>query len=486
MPLLRALSQLETDRILLLVQLAGGNDGLNTVIPYQNDIYYQKRPVLAIRPEHVVPITDDVGLHPSLAPLAPMWDSGQMGIVQGVGYTNHNLSHFRSTDIWVSASDAEVVTNTGWIGRYVDDQYPDYLEQPLEKPAAVQIGTSLPLLFQGPSARMGLSFHTVGAFELIAQRGEIFDTSDVPPSPAGAELAFLRQTANQTIRYGQAIRDAFNAATNSVEYPVDTYRFGQSLSTVARCIRGGLGTRIFVVSLPDFDTHVTQDFRHGRQLAFLADALRTFYDDLASDGLDERVLTVTFSEFGRRVEENASRGTDHGTAAPLFVLGPEAKGGLYGLHPDLGDVDGDGNMKHHVDFRSVYTTVLAKWFVLEQTVINGVLGPEQFDQLDFVRSSSQVAVEANEELPQRIALDQNYPNPFQSSTRIVYRLERGAHVRLAVYSVEGRLVQTLIDGDRGPGSHEELLNGRGLPSGRYFYRLEAATERRTRQMTLLR
>lgn len=471
-PLLKKLDALETDRILVLVQLAGGNDGLNTVVPYTNDDYYRKRPVLSIPKEELVVLNDSFGLHPSLNLLDSFWQEGEMGIVSGVGYPDQNLSHFRSTDIWVSASESNDVVDTGWLGRYLDNENPDYSSTSPESPLALQIGTSLPMLFQSPTERMGISFHSVGSFELVAERGEVYDTQSVPDTPAGDQLAFMRTTANQTIRYGKSIRDAYLSAANTVEYPWETYRFGDSLATVARCIRGGLGAKIYVVTLPDFDTHVNQAFMQTRLLGYLSDGLRKFYDDLASDGLDQNVLTVSFSEFGRRVEENASRGTDHGAAAPLFVFGPEAKGGIVGSAPDLDDVDDNGNLKHDIDFRSVYAAILGEWFGLPREDIEAALGVPNANPISIVKNALNTGLPSTPRAGVTASLLPNYPNPAQSQTRLRFELGASSEVRLRVFDMQGRLVRVVADGSYASGRHELSVQVDDLPSGAYLYRLE--------------
>jgi uncharacterized protein (DUF1501 family) len=485
-PLLRQLDALETDRILVLVQLAGGNDGLNTVVPYTNDVYYQNRPVIALKQQDLVPLNDTFGLHPSLGRLQGFWEEGQMGIVSGVGYPDPNLSHFRSTDIWVSASDSNEVRDTGWLGRYLDIENPDYSASSPEKPLALQIGTSLPMLFQAPTDRMGISFHSVGSFELVAERGEVFDTHAVQDSPVGEQLAFIRSTANQTIRFGKSIRNAFLGAQNNVDYPWETYRFGDSLATVARCIRGGLGAKIYVVTLPDFDTHVNQQFMHTRLLGHLADGIRTFYDDLASDGLDENVLTVSFSEFGRRLEENFSRGTDHGAAAPMFVFGPQARGGIVGAAPDLEDLDNNGNIKFSVDFRSVYASLLSDWFGLPQDDVEAALGGPSTTPVNIIRDPVNTGISpiSNREAAARLL--PNFPNPASTHTTIRFELTSQANVRLQVFDIQGRMVRVVADGPYAAGRHDVPVLVDDLPGGTYLYRLETAGGKTSRMLQVVR
>ncbi len=484
-PLLNQLQQVENDRVLVLIQLAGGNDGLSTVVPITNDVYYNRRPTLSISPNVASRLNDDYGLHPKLEPLTPLWQDGQMSIVNGVGYADTNLSHFRSTDIWVSASDADVEDDTGWVGRHLDSQYPDFSE--LESPVAVQIGSFTPILFQGPDFRMGISTPSVEAFEQIAQTGAIFDEDNVAETSAGEELLFLRQISNRTITYGAAIREAYNDSSNLVEYEQatgDYWDFSKSLASVARSIRGRLGTKIYVVQLPNFDTHTFQEGQHGALMEVLGKAIANFYQDLSADGLDADVLTVTFSEFGRRVEENGGRGTDHGTAAPLFAFGPPVKGGFFGDPPSLTDLDSAGNLKHGIDFRSIYSTLLHQWFGISELDTAAILG-RNFDPVNFIESPFQTS-SGSDSLPSDFLLEQNYPNPFNPITNITFSLKKPGRVKLSVYTSDGRELDTLINSWQATGKYDVPFDASNYPSGTYLYVLEAVGYKQTRKMTLLR
>ncbi len=480
---LENLSQANTNRVMVLVQLSGGNDGLNTFVPIEDDAYYNARENLGVAKDSTLPMNDQFGFNPNLSGMKEMWDMDQMGVIHGVGYDNINLSHFRSTDIWVSSSDENVIENTGWLGRHIDAAYPDFTE--LISPLAVQIGSFTPILMQGPQFRMGVSAATVGTFELIADRGELYDTSDVTDDAAGDQLWFLRNTANQTVKYGEAIRNAYNGSGNNATYPSGTVaRFADSLKAVARSIRGGLGAKIYVVQLPGFDTHVNQDGGHPRLMKNLSDSIRAFYNDLSSDGLDEDVLTLTFSEFGRRVEENAGRGTDHGTAAPMMAFGPGVSPGMFGTHPSLTDLDATGNMKHHVDYRQVYSTILRDWFGVSPIETAAVLG-RRYELIKFVANPLATSG-GSDGVPEDFSLGQNFPNPFNPSTKIQFRLPLAGHVKLVVFGIDGKRVQTLIDGRRSAGLHEASFDATNLPSGTYLYSLTAGGITQSRKMSLSR
>ena len=478
-PLFDALAATETDRVLVLVQLTGGNDGLNTIVPVQNDLYHLARPTLRLDASGTLPLDGEQRMHAALAPLAGRWAEGDLAVVQGVGYGAPSLSHFRSTDIWMSASASDEVVQTGWAGRTLAHQYPDFLDAPPDAPPAVQIGTSAPLLFAGDGAGYGMAMLDVERFLDIAAGGEIYPTDSVPPTHAGAELAFVRTVANDAFRYRDAIQAATDAAQNSVAYP-DT-DLAHELAAVARLIKGRLDTRIYHVSLHGFDTHADQLDRHQELLSELAGALDAFYADLAVSEDADRTLAMTFSEFGRRVEENGSEGTDHGTAAPLFVLGPAAQGGLYGAAPDLSALDDDGNLPHAVDFRQVYATVLQQWFELSPELSAEVLGVD-YAPLGVLGASVSTAPP----LAGRLRLRPPSPNPVRDRARLSYELPAAGPVELALYDALGRRVAVVASGVRSAGEHTADVSAAGLASGAYVVRLTTAGGAATQRLTVRR
>ncbi|NNE45224.1 MAG: DUF1501 domain-containing protein [Rhodothermales bacterium] len=468
-PLLRALGAVETDRILVLIQLNGGNDGLNTVIPVENDIYYANRPGIAIAKSQATLLSPEVGLHPSLSGLKSHMDEGRLAVVQGVGYPEPNLSHFRSTDIWVSASDSDVVQNTGWMGRYLDADFPDFGEQPPEYPLAVQVGGLSSMIFQGPSANMGMSLASVQLFSQIAETGLVYDVTNLPNTAYGNEMEFVRSVANDSFLYASAVQDAASNSGAPYEYPSPN-PLADSLAVIAQLIKGNLGSRIYVASLGSFDTHAGQPGPHATLLRYISEALTAFYADLEIAGMNERVMAMTFSEFGRRVNQNGSGGTDHGTAAPLFVLGGGVSGGLLGAQPDLTDLDLTGNMKFEEDFRSIYSTVLTDWFGLPETATEQVLGGS-FDRLDFVADPAVPTSTVPEAVPEAFALRPAYPNPFSATTTLSYTLARPSHVDLSIFDVQGRMIQRVVDRQQTAGSYSMPFDAGRLPSGTYVYRL---------------
>lgn len=478
--LLDQLSALSTDRVLVLIQLKGGNDGLNTVVPLGNDLYYNARPQIALGADAAFAIADGVGLHNALLPLQPMWGAGQMGVVHSVGYANSSLSHFTATDTWTTARPTGATPPGGWGGRTMRLDHPDFPATMPVHPPAVQLGAPNPLLFQSGDADLSMMIASVDQLNAIQLGGGQYDPAAVPDTPSGAELAFARQVANASNTYVGAVRTAATAGTNQAAYPNNA--LGRDLAAVARLIKGGLQSRIFVVSLGGFDTHASQLATHATLLATLAGAVAAFYQDLAAGGHDQRTLAMTFSEFGRRVAQNGSAGTDHGTAAPLFVFGPGARGGLYGTAPDLSQLDRSGNVTPTTDFRQVYSTVLGSWFGIAPANVDGVLGGS-FAPVPFVGQ----AVSAPELPLGELALGVPAPNPVRDEARLSFTLAAAGEVQLEVFDTLGREVAVVArDAFFGAGAQSVTLDARSLPAGVYVARLRAGEASRVQRFTVVR
>jgi uncharacterized protein (DUF1501 family) len=350
----------DTGNVLVVIQLAGGNDGLNTVIPYSDDAYHRARPTIAVDPKTVLRIDDRIAFNPALAGLDQLFKDGHVAIVQGVGYPNPNRSHFEATEIWETAS-PDRPQQYGWLGRYLDRRYPTGTK-PASPFESVALGDTLPAALV--SAHVDVpAIGALGAFSYNTGRdlaskqsaGAIYDGAKPGASPY---LSMIAETARDAYHGGDVLRAKIAGYTTAVTYPTDG--FSQQLKLAAQLIGSNTGTRIVFVSLGSFDTHAGQRAQQDRLLGYLGNGLKAFYADLEAHGNATRVLAMTFSEFGRRVTQNASNGTDHGTAMPLFVVGGAVKGGVYGDHPSLTDLDA-GDLKFHTDFRSVYATVLASW-----------------------------------------------------------------------------------------------------------------------------
>jgi len=403
------------DNILVIVQMAGGNDGLNTVVPVRNDDYYKARPTLSIPQKQTLRATDDFGFHPSATGFKKMWDDGQLAVLHSVGYPNHNRSHFRSTDIWQTAEPVKVA-KSGWLGRYFDACCSG--EDPGSQPKAAEPSAAIALTAEPPTTLIGEKFIPLAfrspaeltyaestgndrlksAFERlnsdIGLHDPINDADHMAPGgtihiPRGAERPmaaadsavhaddFLQRSALNARVYADRIKGSIAAVHNKVAYPASP--FADELKIVAQMIAAGLPARVYYVQIGGFDTHSNQAQRHVKLLGDLSGGLAAFVDDLKSLGHLDRTTVVTFSEFGRRVKENGS-GTDHGEAAPLFVMGSAIKPGFHGADPELRpDKLSRGDVPFAQDFRSVYATMLAQWLRADDAKVLG----QSFPRLDL-------------------------------------------------------------------------------------------------------
>jgi len=367
--------------ILVVLQLAGGNDGINTLVPFADDAYYKARPRIALPAGQVLRINDYAALHPSLSGMRTLYGDGHLGMVQGVGYPNPNRSHFRSTEIWQTASDADRNVSEGWLGRYFDNSCKG--DDPC---AGVAIAAQTPQAFAS-SRPQGIAFSRPEQFRYMSESAVDPGTADaffremnkpteqmdsVSGENSGESIGMISGHADndgKTIEFlqrtalgAQMSSDRILAITRKTKSPVNypASELGNSMNLVARLIAGGLPTRVYYVSQGGYDTHANQLPAHDFRMKDLDASTSSFVADLKAQGNFDRVLMISFSEFGRRVAENASAGTDHGAAAPLFLVGGKVKPGLYGAYPSLTDLH-DGDLKFNTDFRSVYATALENW-----------------------------------------------------------------------------------------------------------------------------
>lgn len=379
----RMLRDIPTDRILLIIQLQGGVDGLNMIVPLSTQAYYDSRPDIALGAADTFALSGQWGMNNNLADLQDFWAQGDMSVIQGVGYEGSSLSHFRGTDIWNSGS-PHFNDTTGWIGRTLDFHHPDFDTNPPSAPLAVEINSSSSMLFNSPETNMGMTLRNPDEFYRIAQGGGIYDVGDVPGDSHGDELAFIRQVANYTVQYSTEIKNAADAGSNAVSYPNSD--IAERLSIIAKLIKGDLGARIYKVQIGSFDTHATQITRMGTLFNELGSAIKAFYDDLEADNLESRVLSMTYSEFGRRIEQNASEGTDHGTASPQLIIGRgTVNGGMKGSDPDLSNPDSRGNLVASTDFRHIYGTVMTEWFGIDCNATVSILDYD-YNHLELIDS----------------------------------------------------------------------------------------------------
>ena len=478
-PLLNLLgrSAAANGRVMVIIQLAGGNDGLNTIIPLD-----QYGPLATARANVMIPANQVLqlngypatGMHPAMSALQTMFNNGQVNIVQGVSYPNANLSHFRATDIWFTASDSNQYLETGWVGRYLDSEYPGfpqgYPNADMPDPLAIQIGSNVSNVMQGPNVNMGMAIADIDNFYNLINN----TVSPAPNTPAGHELTFIRFIAQQTQQYTVAIQNAAANAANLGTYPANNYLANQ-LKIVARLVAGGLQTPIYVVGMGGFDTHADQvdalDHTigaHANLLNTLSEAVGAFFNDLNLLGVDNRVAASTMSEFGRRIISNGSGGTDHGTAHPVMTFGPGVNPIIIGTNPVIqsGSTVSDNVPMQH-DFRQIYAAILADWFQVDQQTMTDVL-LQNFNVLPVfaptVVGTETVVSGLNEEL------GQNYPNPFSKTTTVQFGTE-GGKATIELFDVNGRKLRTICNQDFGKGTHSVTIERDGLAPGNYFYRL---------------
>ena len=358
---------------LVIIQLSGGNDGLNTVIPFRNDHYYKNRPNIGISKQTIIKLTDDVGLNPSLLPLKRLYDEGYVSIINNVGYPNPVRSHFRSMDIWQTATDSDKYLQSGWLGRYLDH----YGENPH---SAIEVDDSLSLAMKGnrlnaiatQDAKAFYNLSNDAYFKQLHSHGNDAHLSE-------HNLGYLYKSMIAAESSAKYIYETSKTVTNTAEYP--QHQFGKQLKTTAQFINSHLNTKVYYTSLNGFDTHANQINIQKRLLGIYAESIEAFVADLKANDTFKDTLILTFSEFGRRVKQNASAGTDHGTANNVFIIGERLKKqGLYNNMPNLGELDEHGDLRFEIDFRTIYATVLDKWLEVDDKKILD----KSFSQLNFI------------------------------------------------------------------------------------------------------
>ena len=498
-PLVSALTQAptETDHVLVIIQLNGGNDGLNMVIPidqYDNlaiarsNIILPKNKILKLNG------TSFTGLHPSMTGLQTLFNQEKLQIIQSVGYPQPNFSHFRATDIWLSASDSNQTINSGWAGRYLNEEYSNYPmgfpNTVMPDPLAIQIGSFVSPAMQGPAVNMGMAISDpVNFYNLINGI-----QGNAPNTRGGKELTYIRQIAQQTQQYGTVIKAAAAKVTKQFAgYPTGN-SLADQLKIVARLIGGGLKTRIYMVSLGGFDTHAQQvnatakeTGNHANLLQKVSEGIKAFMDDLDFLGAQKRVIGMTFSEFGRRIKSNGSGGTDHGAAAPLFVFGHYAQNDVIGKNPTIPLITNTGdNVPMQYDFRSIYASILQQWFCVPESTLENVM-LKNFQNINVIKKSAPCMSTSPEIININAGknLISNYPNPFQTSTTISYE-SFGGHTLIQVFNTEGKLIKTLVDMEIGAGNHKVTFENEGYLPGVYYARLQNNAIQQIRTMLLVR
>lgn len=476
---------LESDRALVLIQLNGGNDGLNTLIPLdQYDQLANVRSNVLVPENSIIPVTNTLGFHPSMTGLKGLYDDAKVGIIQSVGYPNQNRSHFRSTDIWTSGSPADEFWTTGWLGNNYDLQHPSFPEnypnEAFPDPIAITMGSLVSQTCQGVTANYSIALNDPFALSPLAESEE----NEVPDTPYGQELTFLRDTIAQTNAYSETVVGAAESGNNMAAYP-DENRLAQQLKNVALLVSGGLKTKVYVVNIGGFDTHANQvgdsttTGVHATLLEQLSTAIAAFQEDLKLLGIEDKVVGMTFSEFGRRIRSNGSAGTDHGTAAPLIMFGACVTPEIYGDNPEIPDnPDVQEGVPMQYDFRDVYGSVLKDWFEVSEADIMSILHPA-FQYIPILQpctlDTSTEAVILTEPL-----LTQVLPNPFSTTTTISFTLPQKERVRLSIFDALGSRLKVLMDKDLPIGEHSVRFDGRDLAAGHYFYRIQTGSGLKTK------
>ncbi len=491
-PLTGAIATTETDHILILIRLAGGNDGLSTVIPIeQYDSYANARPNIYIPESKILKLTDTFGVPSYMKALEPMWANGQFKAVHGVGYEDQSLSHFTGSDIFANTDLSTTGfsgLNTGWMGRHFEQSYPYYLINPPAAPAAVQIGQFGSLVFQGDETNYAFVTSNVNQLEEIAESGLVYGLNDALFNDCmyGSQLKFLRGVANTTYEYSGVIHDAWKRGQNQVAYQDNP--FAKQLALLARLIKGNLGTKVYMISLPGFDTHGNQPIAHEQLMTTLSKAIEHFYNDLGFTEQDDKVLSMTFSEFGRRIYENGSKGTDHGKAAPTLFFGSGLNGSAFiGEHPSLDNPDARGNLEYTMDFRDLYATVLAEWLcvdipIVEQHLLDHPYRPVNLgfncSGVDFPDSTSNTednqnnSEESGNNIFEAIVHKPYYPS--SNAPHIYLEMPFSAHVDIQLFNILGQKVGTIYNEMMMSGNIQLNIRERiplHLSSGKYIYRI---------------
>lgn len=473
------------DHVLVLIQLSGGNDGLNMVIPldmYAN--YYNARSNVAIPQSKALRLdgTDRTGLHPAMTDMQNLYNEGKLSIVQSVGYENQNFSHFRSTDIWMTGDDTasrSARVKTGWLGRYIDTAYPGYPDAyPSDKmpdPLAIEINNMSTLSMQGPILSMGMAISDPTNIYSFANPFSDYALDSVA---ANKELHYLREISEKTKIYSEIISRAYGSASNQAAYPDNI--LAHQLQIVARLIAGGLKTRVYSVRMSGFDTHKKQvntsdttTGNHARLMKDLASSVAAFQKDLELLSLDNRVVGMTFSEFGRRIKSNDSLGTDHGAAAPLLLFGKNVKKGILGKSPDIpAAIEVETNVPFQYDFRSVYASVLERWFCVDQASIDQLLlkNYQSLPVLSGTPCGIDDSIDDNNHQSDLLTL-RMWPNPYTNYGTIEFRIGAGFTMIQQIDAL-GRVVKVYTKQQYDAGTYSIAAGDDQLPPGIYFLRLQ--------------
>lgn len=541
-PLVRLATQSNSDRVLIVLQLAGGNDGLNSLIPVdQYDQYYSRRPNIAIPAKNGVrkyipldstlPLAQQVGLHPDMQAMKALYDQGRVGFVQGVSYKNNNGSHFRGRDIWFMGGGSDDYFSSGWLGRYLQyeyspEQYPkDFPNSNMQDPLALELGNQVSLIFhQRDNIPTSISIANPGQFFGLVNGlegfGDLVDDRGFPPdflkdSPYWKELDWILKLEDKSKSYAQRLQEVWAAggdpkSTYPTKYPFNApdgslnNPLSEQLMTIARLLGGGCKTRVFMIQIGGFDTHAYQVESydptmggHAALMYHISTAMKAFQEDLRGRGIEDRVLTVTTSEFGRRIPSNGSFGTDHGTGGPIFIFGKGVQPGVVGNVPDLTK----DNVDLQYDYRQIYANLLRDWMLADKNAISNIFAKQDkagnIDQprnfidgiVDGVQYSplplaNNVIAGTNEFIAARFALQDCYPNPAKDRTTMVFRVNASNNVTINLMDNQGKQLKTLINKTYEAGEHREEVELSGLSAGTYLYQMKTMFYNETKKLVI--
>ena len=523
------------DRVLIILQMHGGNDGLNCLIPVEKyDEYYSRRANIAIpaknsarRMVHLdttIASHAQVGLHPDMLAMKGLYDKGRLTVVQGVSYKNNNGSHFRGRDIWFMGGSADDYYQSGWVGRYLQGEfapkkYPeDFPNSDMPDPLAIEMGNDVSLIFhQQGNIPTSISINDPASFaELVGELegfiDEGVDPRGIPPeylngSPYYKELDWILSLEDKSKDYAQRLYELWLAGGNSnVSYP-ETYPFNApkgsmhnglspQLKMIARLLAGGCKTKVFLVKIGGFDTHADQVEKydptmgsHAALMYHISTAMSAFQDDLRVRGIEERVLSVTTSEFGRRIDSNGSFGTDHGTGGPLFIFGRGVEPGVVGTVPDLST----GNVEMQYDYRLIYGNIMRDWMLVDDTRLNeifpglmtaaGTTDGVVFEQLPLAQ---QTITSTEGFIGSRFALKDCFPNPAKDKTTVNFMLNSAYQVNVSLINNTGKQVKVMVDGYYEPGEHQIEVDLTGIPAGLYIYQLKTGFFKDSKQLVVVK
>lgn len=542
-PLTRMAQQSTNDRVLVILQMHGGNDGLNCLIPVEAyDQYYSRRANIAIPAKNSVrkmipldstlPSDAQVGLHPDMMAMKQLYDIGRVAFVQGVSYKNNNGSHFRGRDISFMGGSFDDYFSSGWVGRFLQQEfapknYPDdFPNEEMKDPLAIEMGSDVSLIFhQQGNIPTSISLNDPVAFANLVNQLEGFVDEGVDPrgkppafldnSPYGRELNWILGLEDKSEDYAERLFDVYsNSSPSSILYPEkypfnapagsQTNRLTPQLKLIARLLDGGgagLGvkTKVFLVKVGGFDTHAEQvesyDPTMGAHAALMyniATAMKAFQEDLRARGIEDRVLTVTTSEFGRRIHSNGSYGTDHGTGGPMFLFGKGVQPGVIGKVPDLSK----NNVEMQYDYRQVYANILKDWMLVDESTINNdiffkdfINGPREQGTGNYepLPVASQVITSTQSDfINARFALNECYPNPANEYTHIDFKINSTGQVNLQLLDTQGRQIKVLLDEVMEPGDHSIRVDLMDLKPGVYLYKIKSGFLKETKKLVINR